>query len=102
MGNKDGSKGGYGHHHHRRAGFNLVPEYLPYDVRLRGADSTFRHAHNGDDYHHDGETEGGAEYDFLAERDLDAPDEVNWDYQYCLAEEEKSGKFIALKITAYP
>ena len=59
-----------------------MPEYLPDDVCLRRADSNLRHAHDGDDYHHDGEAEGGAENEFLAERDLDTPKEVDWDYQY--------------------
>lgn len=84
VGNKYGPKGGDGHHDDGRAGFNFVPEYLPDDVCLRGANSNLRHAHDGDDYHHDGEAKSGAEDKFLAERHLDAPKEVDWDCQYYL------------------
>lgn len=84
MGNEHGPKGGYRNHDDGCAGLDFVPEYLPDDVCLGGTDSNLRHAYDGDDDHHDGEAEGGAQYEFLTERDLDAPEEVDWDNQYYL------------------
>lgn len=57
VGHKKGSKGGCGYHDDGRADFNFVPEDLSDDICLREADANLRHAHDGDDYHHDGETE---------------------------------------------
>lgn len=60
MGHKDGAKGGYRYHDDGGAGFDFMPEDLPDDVCLCGADSDFGHAYDGYDDHGDGEAEGCA------------------------------------------
>ena len=71
---EDGAEGGEGDHGDGDAGFDLLPEEEPGLVE-GAADVQARDADAGCDGHHDVEGEENEEDDFLARRDVDAPEE---------------------------